>query len=318
MYTITNPTTGKSMQAWEGTQYTPGGAISTVHTIGGLKTPEQVRQEVMAGRVSRSSGGGGSSGGGKSTSTTSSKSGSNGSSSSWNWGATLGAIGAGLGLAGLGAGLAGSSPAVGAALGTLGTGLSTVAGYRGGSGTVGRQPTTTLPPDIQRQLDEQKKIYEGYINQLNNQLDALRSQFQVTPPPKLEVTSPPTPVKIEQPPKIEVPAGQKPAETSGPAQDVQEKGPGGFVEQVALPTAAVPSVDELYRIYKEVTGGKESPEIREYLASPQFQSVLGGKVPMWMSADPVWRLYLMRLGYLPGRGNRARMDALRERVQQAG
>ncbi|GLI16556.1 hypothetical protein MTHERMOG20_10100 [Moorella thermoacetica] len=140
---------------------------------------------------------------------------------------------------------------------------------------------------------------------------------QLPPLPKLEVTPPPTPVKIEQPPKIEVPAGQPQPETPGPTQDVQEKGPGGFVERLAPPMAAVPSVDELYRIYKEVTGGKENEAVRQYLASPQFQSVLGGRVPMWMSADPIWRLYLMRLGYLKP-NNRARLNALQERVQQAG
>lgn len=142
---------------------------------------------------------------------------------------------------------------------------------------------------------------------------------QLPPLPKLEVTPPPTPVKIEQPPKVEVPAGQPQPETSGPTQDVQEKGPGGFVEQVAPPTVAAPSVDELYRIYKEVTGGKENEAVRQYLASPQFQSVLGGRVPMWMSADPVWRLYLIRLGYLPrSQSDQARLNALQERVQQAG
>ncbi|WP_231115224.1 hypothetical protein [Neomoorella thermoacetica] len=141
---------------------------------------------------------------------------------------------------------------------------------------------------------------------------------QLPPLPKLEVTPPPTPVKIEQPPKIEVPVEQKPAETPAPAQEQMQQGPGGFVEQVT-PLATAPSVDDLYKLYKEITGGKESPEIREYLASPQFQSVLSGRVPMWMSADPIWRLYLMRLGYLPrSQSDQARLNALQERVQQAG
>jgi hypothetical protein len=73
-------------------------------------------------------------------------------------------------------------------------------------------------------------------------------------------------------------------------------------------------VDELYNIYKQVVGGEENPAIREYLASPQFQSVLGGNIPMWMSADPIWRLYLMRLGLLGSNTNEARINALRAKA----
>ena len=61
--------------------------------------------------------------------------------------------------------------------------------------------------------------------------------------------------------------------------------------------------------------GEENPQLKEYFASPQFQSILSGNVPMWMSADPVWRLYLTRLGLLgSGETNVQRMGALWRRL----
>ncbi|AYO30859.1 hypothetical protein D2962_09730 [Biomaibacter acetigenes] len=88
--------------------------------------------------------------------------------------------------------------------------------------------------------------------------------------------------------------------------------PSGFAEYVG-PIANVPTVDELYNLYKQVTGGQEDQAVRDYLASPDFQSVLGGTVPFWMQADPVWRLYLQRLGMLSPEKS-SRMKAMMQRL----
>ncbi|BCV23294.1 hypothetical protein [Gelria sp. Kuro-4] len=137
--------------------------------------------------------------------------------------------------------------------------------------------------------------------------------------PKLPELPSVPPAVITQPPQVEVPAGTTP-ETQAPPpveeKDRLSKGPGGFVERIT-PLANVPSVEELYNLYKDVTG-QESEAVKQYLGSQQFQGVLGGAIPLWMRNDPVWRLYLTRLGYdLTGSADtlkRSRQEAIRRRL----
>jgi hypothetical protein len=75
-------------------------------------------------------------------------------------------------------------------------------------------------------------------------------------------------------------------------------GPGGF-QYAGQAQTALPTADSLYALYKRISGGQDNEGMRQYLASPEFQAILqSGQVPMWMASDPVWRLYLMRLGVL--------------------
>jgi hypothetical protein len=79
--------------------------------------------------------------------------------------------------------------------------------------------------------------------------------------------------------------------------------------------SGVPSVDQLYSVYEKTFGKPQNPEaVRQYLGSEDFQSVLGGTVPMWMSANPTWKLYLQRLGF--GNSGNARTQALQNYLNQ--
>ncbi len=101
-----------------------------------------------------------------------------------------------------------------------------------------------------------------------------------------------------------------PAPTPQPTTPAQTKvgGPSGFTEQFTAPTTAMPSVDQLYKIYTDMAG--ENRGMREYLASPQFQGLWqSGNIPYWMLSDPVWRSYLQKIGLLS-------WDALARRMGQ--
>lgn len=115
-------------------------------------------------------------------------------------------------------------------------------------------------------------------------------QFQMptpTPPPSVgpePVVGPE--VKPVEPPAERLPAGVR-------------RGQAGF-EAAATPVVA-PSVDDLLAQYESVFGpqeGRAREYAQEYLTSPYFGRVMGGAVPFWMQADPLWRLYLHRLGLL--------------------
>lgn len=175
----------------------------------------------------------------------------------------------------------------------------------------GQDVLNSIVEQAQRTIDavtQQNQALQQTVSDLLNQLAQVRQGVQ----------TPSMPVSITQPPQVEVPAGtepQAPGGQEGLQQDLLQKGPSGFTVRAEQPTTlTAPSVDELYNIYKQVVGGEENPAIREYLASPQFQSVLGGNIPMWMSADPIWRLYLMRLGLLGSNTNEARINALRAKA----
>jgi hypothetical protein len=117
--------------------------------------------------------------------------------------------------------------------------------------------------------------------------------------PKVEVPPPP---KVEAEPKHETIAPEeapKAPEEHLP-KGMSRAGAGGFMMEAPL-AAVAPSVEDLLAQYEAVFGpqeGRAREYAREYLASPYFQRVLGGAVPMWMQADPLWRLYLHRLGLL--------------------
>lgn len=109
--------------------------------------------------------------------------------------------------------------------------------------------------------------------------------------------APPPPERVPEQVPVE---GVTPAEPKPPIKE-PSKGPAGFEREVAVPIGfSLPSVDRLMELWQEVSG-REAPEMREYFQHPQFGRVLAGKVPMWMAADPVWRLFLLRLGLLQQR-----------------
>lgn len=145
---------------------------------------------------------------------------------------------------------------------------------------------------LQGQLGDLQQRFQSALASLPT-LDAINARLQ-------EAIQAVQPVSIQQPPTLQ---GITPAEDVQAAQPQEQpksalpSTPGGFVQQAAaLPY--LPSVDKLYDLYKQVFG-KEDEGIKAYLASPQFQGILsGGAVPMWMQADPLWRLYLARLGVL--------------------
>lgn len=75
------------------------------------------------------------------------------------------------------------------------------------------------------------------------------------------------------------------------------KDAGGFV-YADTSGVTLPSADELYNMYKSITG-REDEGIRQYLASPQFKQAVQEGTPMWMAADPIWRSLFIRVGRSP-------------------
>lgn len=90
-------------------------------------------------------------------------------------------------------------------------------------------------------------------------------------------------------------------------------GTSGFVFPVGAAVAVSP--EALYSEWKKVFG-REDEGARQYLSSEQFRSVLQGNVPLWMYTDPLWRLFLQRVGVIPSASGRGRLlEAARRRLQ---
>jgi len=116
------------------------------------------------------------------------------------------------------------------------------------------------------------------------------SQQQQSTPPPASITSTPQLVNEVSPAPPPVPATVKENALSSNAS--------GFQVPTTTPVGSLPSVDKLYDIYKKITGGQDNPQMQQYLASPEFQGILqSGQIPMWMSADPIWRAYFKQLGF---------------------
>jgi hypothetical protein len=169
-----------------------------------------------------------------------------------------------------------------------------------------------LSPEV-----EARRAYERQVREMQDMFNqALKNLTSITPqlpPIQPVVQQPAQPVAPQQPAQANVPP--PPGVTSepkvegisqrAPEAQVQEKLPEGVrrgtsgFEYAVSPAATVPSVDDLLKIYHDVFGTSTPDEyVRHYLASPQFQRVLGGSVPMWMATDPLWSQYLRRLGLL--------------------
>ncbi|MGQ9698528.1 MAG: hypothetical protein ACUVRO_11120 [Armatimonadota bacterium] len=140
---------------------------------------------------------------------------------------------------------------------------------------------------LQAQYDQQMATlqaqYDAMLQALQKRLSQL-APATVETEPKTEVQSAPAPASVLEPEKL--PGGMR-------------RGQAGF-EYTAVPVVA-PSVEDLLKIYKEVFGPQEGAQeeyVRQYLGGPEFWRVLSGAVPVWMEADPLWRLYLHRLGLL--------------------
>jgi len=109
-----------------------------------------------------------------------------------------------------------------------------------------------------------------------------------TPSPTQTIGAPKTDIDVE--------AGTpSTTSTTSTTPEAMTRTSAGFAQYVS-PIASVPTSDELYELYKQMTGGQENEAVRQYLNSADFQSVLGGQIPLWMQTDPVWRVYLQRLG----------------------
>jgi len=150
--------------------------------------------------------------------------------------------------------------------------------------------------ELQQQLAAYRQQLEAERAYWQNQLQAVMARLQ-------EATKAMQPVKIQEPPKLQDITPAEDVKAAQPQEQPREalpKGPGGFVQQLT-PLPYLPSVDKLYDLYKQVFG-KEDEQAKVYLAGPEFQGILrSGVVPLWMRSDPLWRLYLQRLGVISAR-----------------
>ena len=134
-------------------------------------------------------------------------------------------------------------------------------------------------------LSSTKSYYDSLLKALQDRLQEATKVVPIQETPKLQDITPAEDVAAAQP-APEQPASALPRTASG------------FVQQyVGVPY--LPSVDKLFDIYQQVFGKSADEQTQQYLVGPQFQGVLrGGAIPLWMSSDPLWRLYLAKLGVL--------------------
>jgi len=148
-----------------------------------------------------------------------------------------------------------------------------------------RQQLAASQSQYENTLYSTKSYYENLLNALQNKLQEATKVVPIQETPKLQDITPAEDVAAAQP-APEQTASALPRTASG------------FVQQyVGVPY--LPSVDKLFDIYQQVFGKSADEQTQQYLVGPQFQGVLrGGAVPLWMSSDPQWRLYLAKLGVL--------------------
>lgn len=158
-----------------------------------------------------------------------------------------------------------------------------------------------LTPQPQQPVDPQLDALKKQVVQLQQQAQTYQNalagsqQTQYTPP---VVAPTPTPNPITSPIAT---TGVQSATAAPPTDLGVPKGPGGFTfSGVAPGSSALPSVspDATYNLWRQMNGGKDNPQMQAYFNSPDWQSVAAGNIPMWQSADPIWRSFLTRLGYM--------------------
>jgi len=180
----------------------------------------------------------------------------------------------------------------------------------------------TLGLTSQQQQQRQQQVMpewaQDFMSSVTETMAGFSKALQSLQPPPL----PPMP-EMMQPPQIQQPEtiqenvpveGVETPQTEQPqATPEAPRTASGFVLQAGrLPASPMVSAESLYDYYKKLTG-REDENVRQFLASPQFQSALQGVVPAWMAADPVWRLLLTRAGVNP---RQLRLEAIRERLNK--
>jgi len=181
--------------------------------------------------------------------------------------------------------------------------------------SIQQQPSIQVQPTINpevEQLRNELAMLRGQLSMAQSQNSALNDlirQLQSVQPPQLPTQAP----KVETVPEnvpVEGVTEQR-QDTSTSTTPEAPRGSSGFLLQAgSLPSTPVVSADALYDYYRRLTG-REDEGVRQFLASPQFQSALMGTVPAWMAADPIWRAILARAGVNP---QQLRLDAIRQRL----
>lgn len=148
-----------------------------------------------------------------------------------------------------------------------------------------RQQLAASQSQYENTLSSTKSYYDSLLKALQDRLQEATKVVPIQETPKLQDITPAEDVAAAQPAQEQT-ASALPRTASG------------FVQQyVGVPY--LPSVDKLFDIYQQVFGKSADEQTQQYLVGPQFQGVLrGGAVPLWMSSDPQWRLYLAKLGVL--------------------
>jgi len=166
------------------------------------------------------------------------------------------------------------------------------------------------------QLATMQNIYNQQISALQRQLAAATNYNPVIPTPApTPPPAQPNPITTA-PPTTNVPT----APQENPNLNIPE-GPAGFVfpgvgQGVGLPTAAAPSPDATYNLWKRLSGGQDNPQMQAYFQSPDWQSVVAGNIPLWMAADPVFRTLLLRLGYMKPSFDQDMQNAIQNAINQ--
>jgi hypothetical protein len=151
----------------------------------------------------------------------------------------------------------------------------------------------TVDPQVEA-LKSQLQSMQNMFSQMSNAYSSALPTGSVQPQ-ALQAAQPAT---IQQQPTLQDITPPQDVQAAQPAQQPTEEAPkntGGFVIN-STPLESMPSVDKLFNLYKQVFGQGDQ-QVQAYLGGPQFQGMLhGGRVPLWMASDPMWRSYFQKLG----------------------
>lgn len=158
---------------------------------------------------------------------------------------------------------------------------------------------TTVVPQSITPYDSIIQAQQQQIQQLQQQLQQIQQSLQNTATNPLDIArmaamylyssnSNPTTT-------VNVPSGTEESTTTTPKAPEQLSTLGATVSLGVPLVSVMPTVDDVYNLYKQYNNGQDNAQAQAFFASPDFQQVLQGNIPTWMLTDPGWAAFLQKL-----------------------